>query len=269
MKILLAADVHNKPHGSKKTLEKLKGVFLTQKPDLIVFLGDIVHGPAVKNDYEKYLRQVLDLTCGMPFATVFGNHDDECYISKKGILSIMKSYKNCLTKGENYSLNMMGETLLFIDSGAYYDGEESFYDTVKPHQLEFANSAVKGDKAILFQHIIVPDIMDCIDELVQYKKGAVYDDGRYYKFKESISYNGKLGERPCPPDINTHELEILSPKLKCACFGHDHKNDFELELMGVKIIQCAGCGNNSYDKYCKSTVKVLDTKTLKTNRIYL
>ena len=269
MKILLVADVHNKPHGSKKTLEKLKNVFENSQIELIVFLGDIVHGPAVKNNYEMYLRQVLDLTGDIPFATVFGNHDDECKTSKTEILNMMRRYKNCLTKQGDYVVRTQGETLLFIDSGSYYKGEGSFYDTVKKEQIDFAKKEISGEKAILFQHIIVPDIMDCIDEYNHYVKGSVLDGGKYYRFKKDISFTGKLGERPCPPDINTGELAELSKNLKCACFGHDHKNDFELEIMGVKIIQCAGSGNNSYDKFCKSKVKILDTVTLETETIFL
>lgn len=269
MKILLVADVHNKPHGSKKTLKNLKNLFNNTYADLIVFLGDIIHGPAVKTNYEKYLRQVLDLTGNTPFATVFGNHDDECKTSKEEILKVMQSYKNCLTKQGDYVLKMQGETLLFIDSGSYYDENGSFYDTVKKEQIDFAKKATDGEKAILFQHIIVPDIMDYIDEFDRCVKGSVLDGGKYYRFKKDVDYTGRLGEKPCPPDINTGELKELADNLKCACFGHDHKNDFELDIMGVKIIQCAGSGSNSYDKYCKSKVKMLDTVTLETETIFL
>lgn len=269
MKIILVADVHNKPRGSKKSLLRLKKVFNSVKPDLIVFLGDIVHGPEVKNNYEKYLRQVLDLTGNIPFATVFGNHDDECQFSKDEILSVLEPYKNCLTNGRDYVLSMMGETLAFIDSGSYYQGDGSFYDTVKKEQIEFIKKQTAGKKAILFQHIIIPDIMELIDELDIFEKGAVKDGGKYYRFKDGINYSGKLGERPCPPDINTGEFETLKDSLKCICFGHDHKNSFELIYDGVKLIQCQGSGNNSYDKRCKSAVKILDTITLETETIFL
>lgn len=269
MRILLVADVHNKPKGSRKSLSKLKTAFEKINPDLIVFLGDIVHGPAVKNDYEKYLLQVLDLTGKVPFATVFGNHDDECETTKDEILSVIKSYQNCLTKGQDYALEMMGETLLFIDSGSYYNGEGSFYDTVKKEQIDFAKKLIYGKKAILFQHIIIPDIMELIDEFDSFKKGAVLDGDKYYKFKKGIDFSGKLGERPCPPDINTGEFKSLRKNLKCVCFGHDHKNSFELTYEGVKIIQCPGSGNNSYDKRCRSAVKILDTVTLETQTVFL
>lgn len=269
MKILLIADVHNKPHGSKKTLHNLKGAINRSGCDLIVFLGDTVHGPATKNNYEHYLRQVLDLTGDIPFAAVFGNHDDECKTIKAEILSMMKKYPNCLAQQGDYVLELMGQTLAFVDSGSYYDGEGSFYDTVKPEQTQYILSKIKGKGAILFQHIIVPDIMDVIDKYDKRVKGAVRDGRHYFKFRDGISYTGRLGEAPCPPDINTNELSTLAPHLRAMCFGHDHKNTFELELMGVKLIQCGGCGSNSYDKYSLSSVKLLDTDTLQTTLIRL
>ncbi|MCM1113979.1 MAG: metallophosphoesterase [Clostridium sp.] len=269
MKILLIADVHNKPRGSKKTLKNLEKAIRQSNCDLIVFLGDIVHGPDTPENYQMYLRQVLDLTGKIPFATVFGNHDDECDTEKEEILEVLKSYKNCLTDGRDYVLEMMGEILAFVDSGSYFDGDGSFYDTVKPAQIDFILNRIKGKKAILFQHIIVPDIMDLIDEYKHWVKGSVLDGRKFYKLKSSVQYSGRLGERPCPPAINTGELEVLAPHLKAMCFGHDHKNTFELTYKGVKLIQCGGSGSNSYDKLCRSTVKILDTKTLKTETVKL
>lgn len=272
MKILLIADVHNKPLGSKKTLNSIEKIIKKSKCDLIVFLGDTVHGPATPINYSKYLRQVFDLTGDIPFAAVFGNHDDECKTTKDEILAVAKSYKNCLTQGRDYVIEMMGETLLFIDSGSYYKGEGSYYDTVKQEQIDFAKSRISGKKAILFQHIIMPDIMDYIDEFDKRVVGGVGDVNnkggkKYYKFRDDVQFTGKLGERPCPPDINTGELEQLKDNLKACVFGHDHKNTFELFIDGVKFIQCGGSGSNSYDKFCKSTVKILDTQTLETQLI--
>lgn len=274
MKILLIADVHNRPlvteRSRKRTLNGIKKAIDNNPCDLIVFLGDIVHGPDFQkcsDAYEPYLRQVLDLTKKISFATVFGNHDDECDITKQELLNIIKSYPNSLTESENFVLDMQGETLLFIDSGAYYDGEESYYDTVKQPVIDWAKEKTQGKKAILFQHIIVPDIMDCLDEYKHFMPLCVCGDHKWVKFKKGIQKTGFLGERPCPPVINTGELEQLAPNLKAAVFGHDHLNSFELDYMGVRLIQCPGCGTNCYDKYFPSSVKMLDTKTMTTTRI--
>lgn len=275
MRVLLVADVHNrpktKPKDKQRTLCGLSNAIKNVNADLIVFLGDVVHGPdfkEVNEAYEPYLREVLDLTGATPFAYVFGNHDDECDISKDEILSIISAYPNSVTNGKNYALDMCNESLLFIDSGTYYDGKESLYDTVKPEIIEWAEKQIKGKKAILFQHIIVPDIFDLMDQKNHPSLFWANGDGKSVRFKKSVKYTGRLGERPCPPEINTGELKTLSPYLKGACFGHDHVNSFELELMGVKIIQCAGAGYNCYDRRKKSSVKLLDTKTMKTTQFF-
>lgn len=274
MKILLVADVHNRPktklRDKRRTLDGLKKAIENSNADLIVFLGDVVHGPDFKevdDQYEPYLRQVLDLTKGYPFAYVFGNHDDECDISKDKILNIISTYPNSVTKGKNYVVDMLGERLLFVDSGSYYDGEESLYDTVKPSVIKWAGEQIEGSKAILFQHIIVPDIFDVMIQKNHFVPFWAHGDGRWVKFKKNIHHKGRLGERPCPPSINTGELKSLAPSLKGACFGHDHVNDFELDLMGVRIIQCPGAGYNCYDKRKKSCVKILDTTNMTTTKI--
>ena len=275
MKILLVADVHSRPlvknHSLERTINGLKNAIDNANADLIVFLGDIVHGPDFQKStepYEKYLRKVLDLTGKTPFATVFGNHDDECNVTKDEILSIISTYPNSLTNGRNYVLDIMDERLLFIDSGSYYDGKESYYDIVDDSTVDWAVEQIKDKKAILFQHIIVPDIMDICDEKPYYIPFWAYGDKRSVRFKKGIEYSGKMRERPCPPSIPTCELTRLSPYLKGACFGHDHLNDFELTYKNVKIIQCRGAGYCCYDNHFRSGVKILDTKSMTTESIY-
>lgn len=277
MKILLIADVHNRPKTSKKchdkTLLGIKKAIDTLSYDLIVFMGDTVHGPDFKEmpnePYEPYLREVLDLTKEHPFAYIFGNHDDECDMTKDEILSIVKSYPNTITTDKNYAINMLGETLLFIDSGSYYPTDESLYDIVHQDTIDWAKEQAKGKKAIIFQHIIIPDIFNVIKEYNHFVPFLAHGDGKWVKFKKDTKYIGKMKERPCPPEINGGEFTQLSQNLKAMCFGHDHVNDFELDLDGVRIIQCAGSGVNCYDKRNPSSVKILDTTTLKTEQIFI
>jgi predicted phosphodiesterase len=282
MKILLIADVHNRPNSSKrshnKTLKGIANAISTIDCDLIVFLGDTVHGPdfqcAENYSYEQYLKEVLDLTNCKPFAYIFGNHDDECFITKDEILNIVNSYPNSLTKGRNFTVEMQGETLLFIDSGSYYaDQTKSLYDVVDSKTIAWAKSQIAGKKAILFQHIIVPDVIDkCMQKSRGFtlsKKWVMREDGSRLKFNDGVNYIGTLGEYPCPPDINSGEFEQLAPNLKGAVFGHDHLNDFELDVDGVRVIQCAGSGYNCYDWNKKSSLKLLDTQTMTTKQIFI
>jgi len=271
MKIMIVADVHIRTRVNalrqKRTFKALKTTFSSIPCDMAVILGDLMHGPDYGDDKERYikdLRKALEIINGVPFAFVFGNHDDECAVTKQEILSIIGEYKNSLTEGENFVLRRNGETLVFIDSGSY-GGEESFYDTVKPEVISWAKKEISSDKAILFQHIIVPDITDVIKKRMPLNIPRLKISS--YRFIEGFRYSGKLKERPCSPDINTGELRTLAPNLKAMVFGHDHLNSFECELEGVKIIQCPSSGVNCYEYPQRPTVKLIDTETLKTQII--
>ena len=264
MKIMIVADAHMRTKVNKsrqkRSFEALQNAFNKVPCDFAVILGDLMHGPDYGDDKERFiydLRRALDTTNNLPFAFVFGNHDPESSVTKEEILSIIGEYKNSMTKGQNYVLRIGGETLLFIDSGSEYDGPESYYDIVRPDVINWAKEEIKAERAILFQHIIIPDILDYTED---------FGDNKC-RFKTGFDYTGEINERPCSPDINTGELEILAPNLKAMVFGHDHVNSFECELMGVKIIQCPSCSVSGYEWPQNPTVKVLDTDTM-TTRIY-
>lgn len=270
MKILLIADVHDKLFGSLKTIRNLKKAVQKTPCDLIVFLGDTVHGPSTPHFiYKKRLRRAVSVACGKPFATVFGNHDDECKTTKDEILHWLQEIPNCKTKGRNYVLDYGDTRLLFIDSGSYCKGEESFYAYVDKAAIDWAKEQANGRRTILFQHIIMPDIIELLEESDVKKDGFIKDGSKWYKFKEGHPLAGSLRERPCPPDFNSGELDALKNHICCAVFGHDHLNDFETDIKGVRFIQCAGAGSNSYDRHHPSSIKLLDTNTLKTSTIPL
>lgn len=266
MKILIAADVHIRtkvePQRRARTLQALRTAFQTVPCDLAVLLGDLMHGPDYGDDRAQFLhdlREALDATGDVPFAFVFGNHDAESAVTKEEILSVIGEYPNARVQGENYVLRTFGETLLFIDSGSEYDGPESHYDIVRPHVLQWAKQQIAGERAILFQHIIIPDILELVEP----------DDDGVWHFKPGVAYTGELHERPCPPDINTGELELLAPHLKAMVFGHDHVNSFTCTMRGVRLMQCAAASVSGYEYPQEPTVRLLDTATMTTEIIHV
>lgn len=270
MKILLIADVHDKLFGSLSTIRKLKKTVQNTNCDLVVFLGDTVHGPSTPHFiYKKRLLRAVSVAGQKPFATVFGNHDDECKTTKAEVLEWLSERPNCRTGGRNYVLDYEDARLLFIDSGSYCPGEESFYAYVDRQTIDWAKQQTNGKRVLLFQHIIMPDIMELIDVFDRPVPSAAADNGKWYKFKAGHPLKGSLRECPCPPDYNSGELAALKEGICCAVFGHDHLNDFETDVQGVRFIQCAGAGSNSYDRRHPSSVKLLDTNTLNTTTIYI
>lgn len=66
-----------------QTLRLMRSIVLTHAPDLVVFTGDLVSGYAIWSEETRMQmwRQALSVVAnlGIPFATIYGNHDDQPY----------------------------------------------------------------------------------------------------------------------------------------------------------------------------------------------
>jgi len=86
-RILIVADPQDIDTPQSAMLSLLNASLDTAKPDLVVFLGDMIHGRDLRG--EDRVRKAIDAVVspvasrGIPFTLVFGNHDEECGISKE------------------------------------------------------------------------------------------------------------------------------------------------------------------------------------------
>lgn len=268
------------------------------KPDLIVLTGDNISGYDVheKKDAENAIREFMDIfeEKSVKVAAVFGNHDNEetaltkeeqvavyesydCYIGEKGFcfedrvgtynLPIMKS------DGSGYGFN-----LWLTDSGTYNtENDYGGYACVYKEQIEWYKETAtelkeeNGGKvvpSINFQHIIVPEIFDALDEVkllwfgrIVRKKNALNDKNRYYALPKDAK--GDLREYPCPPYYNNGQYDAMLEMgdVLATVSGHDHENTFEIDYKGIKIINTPTVGFHAYnDINVGSRVFVIDEK---------
>jgi hypothetical protein len=85
IKIVQFTDLHlgeSDAHDSQ-TMANLRSVLASERPDFVVYTGDLVSGYAVSSESQRLFlwHQALS-ACSeneVPFATVFGNHDDQPY----------------------------------------------------------------------------------------------------------------------------------------------------------------------------------------------
>jgi predicted phosphodiesterase len=257
-KILILSDIHNPENMPVWTEKFILYAIQTEKPDLVVLLGDNIYGHynGVTDDKnKKSLKKIVSLLGDTPFAVVFGNHDHEGFPemseaqAKKLIFDWYKESENCLMQQGDYFINIKdskGEkdifTLWFIDSGTYMEG--SGYAYVKKDQLDWYEKECDKNgnlPSYLFQHIIFPEIFDLMKEsripLPGYTKGQGDRGWKFYKFKKGALLSGKMNEGPCPPEINGGQFDVIKKKENMiACFfGHDHTNDFVCDCQGVKL----------------------------------
>ena len=136
-KIAQFTDIHHKPGKveSESPLQLISYILEAEKPDLIVFTGDIVTGRPVVEGWKEVLAPVIN--AGIPFAVTLGNHDDEHDLSREQIRKLLNQFSGYLGKNAldaspygDYVVHIKGErqeegTLLyFLESNAYSTHEK-------------------------------------------------------------------------------------------------------------------------------------------------
>ncbi|KAJ7155461.1 Metallo-dependent phosphatase-like protein [Mycena crocata] len=146
------------------TTSLIATVLSLEKPDLVVFTGDQLNGQGTswdpKSVIAKFSRAVADQ--GIPWAVVFGNHDEETgYVSKEEQVKLMQALPYSLVEPGpkdvhgvgNYVLKVKSAdaskthifTLYFMDSGSYSKGFYNFwgwftptaYDWIRQSQIDW------------------------------------------------------------------------------------------------------------------------------------
>ncbi len=295
-RIMQISDVQDGTFLTPAAKKFLKEVVVDAQPDLIVLTGDnISAGSAtvgihaidlqlVKRGINNYMSVFEEI--GIPVAIVFGNHDAEEIVTKEEQMEFYTSYDCCIAVDEGEALYGCGTynvpiyssadaskvayNLWMIDSNMY---DEDGYDHVHQDQLDWyvkTSNELKeqnGGKAVpsmMFQHIIVKEIYDIIEEIPATEKDNyeyVEDEGKYYTFKKDNYKTGELNEMPCPPSKNGGQFDAVVNQgdVVAMFFGHDHKNTFEVNYKGVDLVNSPTSGFGSYGDHGRG-VRIIDIK---------
>lgn len=273
-KILNISDIQDQADLLTITADFMKAAIEAEQPDLIILTGDNISGNSIaESKTEKAIRSVMDVLdpYGIPVAIVFGNHDEESGMSKEAQMAIYNSYSSSISYDEGealwgcgtYNIPIYSSTddsdIVFncwlFDSGS--NDETGAYDHVKQDQLDWYKAksaelkAANGGEnvpSIAFQHIIVPEIFEALDEVDASTEGAIAKNGKYYVLPATAKEGSIMGEAPCPSGTNGGEYDAF---LECGdvlavVSGHDHTNSFVIPYKGIDIINTPTCGFRSY-----------------------
>lgn len=242
-KIVQFTDMHYK-HGDPKsdtTLMLIPRILDTEKPDMVIFTGDIVTG-AVQEGWDAITKFVIDRK--IPFAVTLGNHDHEQGITREEIADIVTSYPFNINRLSGASpgrvmdnvipvyssLKPLKEAALIycFDTGAYstIDGVGG-YDWMTTKQIEWYREqslhyTVKNNfhplPALAYFHIPLPE----------------------YKFAFDDEKNIRYGERKedeCPPGLNSGMFFSMKEMgdIMGTFVGHDHVNDYIVNYHGIAL----------------------------------
>lgn len=275
-KILVLADIQDDAALLSVTANFIDAAVAAEQPDLIILTGDNIAGHITPNADKsaKAIRAFMDILepYGIPVAAVFGNHDDDGgRMSKEDQMKVYEEY-SCFIgfdEGEEiygvgtYNVPIFSSTdaddIVFncwlFDSGSY--DENGGYDRVRPSQIEWYKAksaelkAANGGEpvpSLAFQHIIVPEIFEALDEVEMGTPGAVSKYGKFYALPETAAEGSFLGEPPCPSAVNDGQFDALveGGDVLGMVFGHDHSNSFIVPYKGIDLINSPTCGFQSY-----------------------
>ena len=276
-RIMQISDIQDNFIMRSITKKVLKKALDTYPVDLIVLTGDNISSTSLtKLSARLAIDQFMSILedYGIPVVMTFGNHDDENTLATKEYqVSIYEKY-DCFVgcAGEDlgdtnlatyfvpiYSStnkNKMVSNIWMMDSGTYNTETESGgYAATTKAQIEwYKNKSAELEEAygrkipsLMFQHIIVPEIWDALEECEAGTPGSYGHDGKAYKLPEGTV--GELNETPCPPNYNNGQFDAVLERgdVMAMFFGHDHTNSFELNYKGVGLINTPGIGFNSYN----------------------
>ncbi|KAL9094526.1 MAG: hypothetical protein Q9165_003085 [Trypethelium subeluteriae] len=251
-KIMQAADLHlstgfgtcrdtdpdgkdgNRCDADTRTLEFVGRVLDEEKPDLVVLSGDQVNGetaPDAQSAIFKFAE--LFIQRRIPYAAIFGNHDDEGSLPRAAQMDILQSLPYSLSEAGPNTIDGVGNyfvevlapghsqhsalTLYLLDTHSYSPDEAHYkgYDWIKPNQIKWFKdtaSTLKRDHSkyslihldMAFIHIPIPEYTD-----------------------QNAIRVGQYREPPTAPTFNSgFKNALVEHGVMVVSCGHDHVNDY-------------------------------------------
>ncbi len=281
LKIMQVSDTQDMKYVRKAMVKMLDSAYDMLKPDLVLFTGDNILGNHLldarfgdrkiasgKAATMQIMKESIHHICApldkrkIPFAMIYGNHDDMNLVTKDEQADIYRSYSMCLPMNNRngkldcdtynipvYSSN--GEKFLFnlwmLDSAWYDRKEDKCYQAIKPETVEWykqTSAKLKAENAgaavpsLMFAHIPLPAITNLIEQCGQNDIGALKTDKGWVRLRPDIA-RGSMKEYPCilEDDNGLFDAVVECGDVKGIVSGHDHRNCFEGKYMGVDFIQ--------------------------------
>ena len=222
------------------------------KPDLITVTGDLICSDCATFSMKRICA--LFESFGIPWAPVFGNHEDESNMDKNFMADMYLSCPHCIFKKNdpamgvgNYIINIaegdrIVESIFMMDSG-HSQANEAQREWFRKNAETVNAKTNNGAEITVMFHIPLPEY--------QYAYNAawiVLDK----KWKEEYKAAGELHENICcekrdgvPVQRGFFELMKNLGTVKYVFCGHEHLIDFSILYQGIRLTYTMKVGKAS------------------------
>lgn len=247
---------------AEKTFARLRHAVETERPDLLVFTGDIVTDEDGKRAWIRLLDSLSVLK--VPFCVVFGNHDPETGVSREEMSQMIASSPysvnelnndKCLADLELEVLSSVGDAaplvLYCMDSHDYSRIEGvGGYGWFEVEQVEWLREKCNARRrsnggnvvnSLAFFHICLPEY------------SSAFADHR----NKSV---GRRAENECPGALNTGMFAAMveTGNVMGVFVGHDHDNDYVVVDKGIALGYGRFSGDDTTYTTLRSGVRIID-----------
>lgn len=254
VKIIQLSDIHISYPIQSNTLEAIEKIIYLEDPDLIIFSGDLFHRYHSEEDSIRLITEFNQfmLKCHTKYTFCFGNHDAELSLTKVQIFKLLMKNENFVgVIGEElytrfhrndshykdprignfiinvYQKNKKTAQVLLLDSGRY--NNEGKDGSLTEDQASIQGLDDNKLPLLIFFHI----------PLEQFDKYYLTNRIKGLKRERTCFQTEECGlfER-----LKNFERDVL---INC---GHDHLNDFELNIDNLWLNMTPGMCFEEYNE---------------------
>lgn len=280
-KILMMSDIHGGVGMSKQIPVAIKAVFDEVQPDLVLLAGDIAGPGVIHVSTQQELREMLEVitqpmeSAGVPWAHVYGNHDDNFGLMNGQQQPVYESFPCCVSKWGDRDISGVGNYVLPILS---HEGEKIVFNVfgLDSHRgmCQFSQEfgLPEDTQYVLPNHFCNGRNYDSVhfDQIMWYyntsKLLEEYNGGKIpalmymhipipehcliTRNRDRCQYEGNQGENVACTELNPGVFSACVQRgdVKAIFCGHEHINDFSGVYCGIKLGYDAGMDYNAYQQ---------------------
>lgn len=251
---------HNGEEDDLRSRAMIERILDAEQPELVALTGDVVGGYDSRDPGEALRRVLAPLEeRGLPWASAFGNHDDEGRLTRLELLDVQLEHRCCRTERGpedlsgvgNFVLPVLGArgdvpeaALYFLDSGSYTETGVGSYAWFGRDQIAWYLSQARALQAA---HAAGPDGPGRSERLPALAFFHI-PLPEYDEVWDHWPCRGSKHETVCAPAVNSGLFAALveAGDMVGVFVGHDHVNDYEGELWGIRLCYGRCSGHSPY-----------------------
>lgn len=275
-RVLVFGDVQaGPPAPSDRTLAGIETVTAREDPDLVLFAGD----NSLSCTTQTVLRNYLTAMTGyleeneIPWAHVYGNHDDEGALSREKQQVVYEEFPYCLSQAGPEDIKGVGNYVIPVYSSdesrtapvfAVWGLDSGGYITDKGlpgRQAVLNNTMYEGHSGSSYSYMPFTQIRwyyNTSEEIEAYAghtvPGLMYFHIPLQEFyeiwlnREQTGTEGTKQDPVCAGPLNSGMFTAMIERddIKAVVCGHDHINDYAGEFCGIKLCYASNIGYDTY-----------------------